>query len=191
MIGDISKDTADFILKIARNTIIKEEKKIWLSEKEILDLPDVLKEKRGGFVTIQKNGNLRGCIGYILPMYPLYQTVIENAYNAAYSDPRFSPVMKNEINDLHIEISVLTVPGKIFYKDSNDLLAKLNPFKDGVIIKKGFYSATFLPQVWEQLPNKTEFLKHLCMKAGFDSDEWEKNLLDVEIYHAEVFEEDK
>ena len=189
MTTTIGSNDKKFLLETARQTIERREKKIWLSKEQVENLSYDMKVKKGGFVTLTINGNLRGCIGYILPMYPLYHTVIDNAYNAAYSDPRFPPVTKAEMEKLHIEISVLSVPEKLEYTSSQDLLEKLQPLKDGVILKKGFYSSTFLPQVWEQLPDKKEFLQHLCMKAGLGPDEWEEGFLEVEIYHAEVFEE--
>ena len=179
-----------FLIELARKTINKKKKNNLLTTLEINNLAPVLKEKRGCFVTLTKNNNLRGCIGYILPISPLYQAVIDNAYNAAYSDPRFSPVTEDEIKDLHIEISVLTVPKKLVYEDDDDLLKKLTPLKDGVIIKKGFYNSTFLPQVWEQLPEKENFLNHLCLKAGLKPNEWISGSVEVETYRAEVFEEE-
>lgn len=184
------KDRA-FLLKLARKTIQQKSKGNILTSEEINKLSQVLKENRGCFVTLtKKNHDLRGCIGYILPIAPLYKAVIDNAYSAAFSDPRFPPVSGNEIDDLHLEISVLTVPVKLEYNDKADLLKKLEPLKDGVILKKGFFSATFLPQVWEQLPEKEDFLGHLCLKAGLHPGEWEKGTLEIEIYHAEVFEEE-
>lgn len=185
----MNEDEKKFLLSLARKTIEKRKKSGILAPEEIEKFSSELKEKRGCFVTLNKNNNLRGCIGYILPIMPLYQAVIDNAYSAAYSDPRFSPVSENEIKDIHIEISVLTVPEKLDYKDGNDLLNKLIPDQDGLIIKKGFYSSTFLPQVWEQLPDKKDFLAHLCMKAGLSPDEWQNGKLEVETYKAEAFEE--
>ena len=185
--NEINDYTREFLLKLARDTVNKKSKNNIINKSDIKD--DILKEKRGCFVTLHKNNNLRGCIGYILPLYPLYQAVIDNAFNAAFSDPRFNPVTKDEIKDIHFEISVLTVPHKLDYSDKDDLLKKLNPLSDGVIIKSGFRSSTFLPQVWEQLPQKEDFLSHLCMKAGLNLNEWENGKLEVEIYHAEVFEE--
>jgi len=187
----INDKDREFLLKLARNTIIRKKVKDSITGEEINSLSDVLKQKRGCFVTLNKHGELRGCIGYILPIQPLYQAVIDNAFNAAFSDPRFNPVAKDEIDDLHIEISVLTVPEKLDYKDKDDLLKKLMPDVDGVIIKLGFRNSTFLPQVWEQLPSKEEFLSHLCMKAGLSFDEWQKGRIEVETYKAEAFEEGK
>ena len=179
-----------FLLNLARKTIEKKSKNNIINSEEINKLSSILKENRGCFVTLTINHNLRGCIGYILPITPLYKAVIDNAYNAAFSDPRFPPVSDNEVDKLQLEISVLSVPKKLEYTDKDDLLKKIVPSKDGVIIKKGFYSSTFLPQVWDQLPKKQDFLSHLCLKAGLSPDEWQKGDLEVEIYYAEVFEEE-
>jgi AmmeMemoRadiSam system protein A len=189
MSNQINDKNRTLLLKIARKTITKKSKQNILTPEEIENLDDILKKKRGCFVTLNKNNNLRGCIGYILPVEPLYKAVIDNAYSAAFSDPRFPPVSGNEVDDLHIDISVLTVPAKLDYKNKDDLLEKLKPLEDGVIVKGGFSCATFLPQVWEQLPDKEEFLGHLCMKAGLSPDAWKNGDLDIEIYNAEVFEE--
>jgi AmmeMemoRadiSam system protein A len=186
----IQDNDRQFLLKLARKTIRQQSKNDIITPQEIDQLSSVLKENRGCFVTLTINHNLRGCIGYILPIAPLYKAVIDNAYNAAFSDPRFPPVSDNEVDKLQFEISVLSVPKKLEYTDKNDLLKKLVPSKDGVIIKKGFYTSTFLPQVWDQLPEKEDFLGHLCLKAGLSPDEWQKGDLEVEIYYAEAFEEE-
>ena len=116
---------------------------------------------------------------------PLYEAVIKNSISAAYSDPRFPPVTKEEAAELEIEISILTVPVKLNYTDAADLLKKLN-HDLGLIIKKGMYSATFLPQVWEDLPDKEQFLTHLCLKAGLSGEAWKENL-EVYTYKVEKF----
>ncbi len=184
-----SEKDREFLINLARMTIQSKNKEGIILDSEAQSINSSLKEKRGAFVTLNKNGNLRGCIGYILPMLPLYQTVIENSYNAAFKDPRFAPVTMEELKDIKIEISILTLPKKVQYNGGDDLLAKLNPNKDGVIIKKGFYSATFLPQVWEQLPKREDFLSHLCAKAGLEPNQWQKGDLDVEVYNAIILEE--
>lgn len=189
-IRQIEDNDRELLLKLARKTIEKKSKNNIIASEEIDQLSSLLKENRGCFVTLTINNNLRGCIGYILPVAPLYKAVIDNAYNAAFSDPRFAPVSENEVKNLHIEISVLTVPTVLEYNGKEDLLKKLVPFKDGVILKKGFYSSTFLPQVWDQLPKKEDFLGHLCLKAGLSPDEWENGKLEVERYYTEVFEEE-
>ncbi|MBP7551822.1 MAG: AmmeMemoRadiSam system protein A [Spirochaetes bacterium] len=190
MDNNISEKSKKYLLYLARETIKLKSKNIWLSQEDALNLSEDIKTNRGGFVTLHKNGELRGCIGYILPEYPIYQTVIENAYNAAYCDYRFPPVKQEEISDLIIEISILTPPLKIEYKDFSELSNLIIPNKDGVIIKKGFNSATFLPQVWDQLPTFDDFFSNLCRKAQLDSHEWKKNSLTIETYKAIVFSED-
>jgi len=190
MNNSISNESKKELLHLARETIKLKSKRIWLSKEQIENLSEEIKSNGGGFVTLHKYGELRGCIGYILPEYPIYQTIIENAYNAAYSDYRFPPVNKEELSDLIIEISILTPPVKIVYKDYSDLYNLIIPNKDGVIIKKGFNSATFLPQVWEQLPDFEDFFSSLCRKALLNAQEWKKNSLTIETYKAIVFSED-
>ena len=148
-----------------------------------------LSEKRGTFVTLTINGSLRGCIGHITPQEPLIEGTRINALNAAFHDPRFKPLSQKEWRSVKIEISVLTDPKPLPYSDGDDLLEKLRPGIDGVIIKKEYHQATFLPQVWEQLPDKKEFLTHLCLKAGLDGYAWEREELEVSTYQVQAFEE--
>ena len=176
----MNQENKELLLKIARKSIKNEE--------ITKNIPDSLQENRGVFVTLTINNQLRGCIGYIQPIASIFDSVVECAKSAAYRDPRFPPVSKDEIDKLKIEISVLTQPNKLEYKDKNDLLNKLTN-KDGVVLKKSFHSSTFLPQVWEDMPNKEEFLSHLCTKAGLLPDEWTSGQLDIEIYHVEKFTE--
>lgn len=150
---------------------------------------ELYSQNRGCFVSLHKNGNLRGCIGIISPEYPLLEAVKINAINAAFDDPRFFPLQNDELDEISLEISILSVPQELKYCDSNDLIKKLIPEKHGVIISKGFRKATFLPQVWEQLPDPVQFLKHLCTKAGLNPFSWKESDLSVQIYEAEVFSE--
>ncbi len=152
-------------------------------------LPEPFKEQRGTFVTLTIRGNLRGCIGHIIPQESLIEGIRANAVNAAFRDPRFRPLSEDEWKNVKIEISILTEPKPLVYTDGNDLLAKLRPDIDGVILKKGFHQSTFLPQVWEQLPDKKAFLNHLCLKAGLDGDAWKKGDLEVSTYQVQAFEE--
>ena len=149
-------------------------------------LTDTLNQKRGVFVTLEINGQLRGCIGTIQPVMPLYEAVIKNAISAAFSDPRFPPLAKEEFNKITIEISILTVPSKLNYTNPEDLLKKLN-HEQGIIIKKGFATATFLPQVWEQLPDKEQFLTNLCMKANLSPESWKDKDMEIYAYKVEKF----
>ena len=146
-------------------------------------------ERRGTFVTLTIDGSLRGCIGHIIPQESLIEGIRVNAINAAFKDPRFSPLSKKEWEKVKIEISILTDPQALAYSDADDLLKKLRPGIDGTIIKKGLCQATFLPQVWEQLPDSKEFLRHLCVKAGLDRDAWKKENLEVSTYQVQAFEE--
>ena len=147
-------------------------------------------ERRGTFVTLTIDGGLRGCIGHIIPQESLIEGIRVNAINAAFHDPRFRPLSEKEWKKVKIEISILTEPKTMPYADAEDLIRKLRHGIDGVIIKKGYHQATFLPQVWEQLPNKKEFLTHLCSKAGMDPDAWKKESIEVSTYQVQAFEED-
>jgi AmmeMemoRadiSam system protein A len=147
-------------------------------------------ERRGTFVTLTINGCLRGCIGHIIPHESLIEGIKVNAINAAFRDPRFGPLTKDEWDKVKIEISILSKPQPCPYSDATDLLNKLRPGRDGVIIKKGHAQATFLPQVWEQLPDQKEFLTHLCSKAGLDGHAWKRDRLEVSTYQVQAFEEE-
>jgi AmmeMemoRadiSam system protein A len=147
-------------------------------------------ERRGTFVTLTLNGALRGCIGHIIPQESLIEGVRINAMNAAFGDPRFPRLSKTEFDKIKVEVSILTTPKPLPYADANDLLAKLRPGIDGLIIRKGYHQATFLPQVWDQLPNKKDFLSHLCLKAGLAGDAWAYDTLEVHTYQVQAFEEE-
>lgn len=178
------------LLKISRKTIetyLKEHRKLRLN-KEDFPQEEFWKEK-GTFVTLTEDGSLRGCIGTIYPVRPLILDVIDNSVNAAFRDPRFYPVTEEELPHIEIEISVLSVPKKIDFKDVKELFEQVIPFKHGVIIRKGIYQATFLPQVWEELPKHEDFFSHLCLKAGLESDCFKDKNLEVEIYTVDAFSE--
>lgn len=154
------------------------------------DLTDPAFEKeQGTFVTLTIDGRLRGCIGNILPVGSIVEGVRRNALNAAFHDPRFSPLTADELDKIAIEVSLLTEPVPLAYADADDLIRRLRPAVDGVIIRQGRHSATFLPQVWDQLPHPESFLSHLCQKAGLASDAWREGLLEVETYQVRHFEE--
>jgi AmmeMemoRadiSam system protein A len=185
----LTEEEGRCLLSVARETI---HQRLFSSERQ--DLPDSqvspkFSEKRGTFVTLTIDGGLRGCIGHIIPQEPLLEGIRINAINAAFQDPRFRPLSRKEWERVKIEISILTTPEALTYSDAEDLLDKLRPGIHGVIIKKGFHQATFLPQVWEQLPDKKEFLTHLCMKAGLERDAWKKEKLEVSTYQVQAFEE--
>jgi AmmeMemoRadiSam system protein A len=176
-----------YILSLAHRSIehfFDSEKILEINEKELPT--DELKEKRACFVTLTIDGNLRGCIGHIEPIQPLYLDIIENAVSASFEDQRFNPLSKNEFENVKLEVSILSIPSKLYFSDSQDLLNKLRPEIDGVIIRRGDYGATYLPQVWEDLKNKEEFLSSLCQKAGLPADDWQKSGMEIKVYQAEV-----
>jgi MEMO1 family protein len=183
--GGLTPDEKGFLLKLARASLEASVK----AEKLPLpaDVPAGVKGNQGCFVTLTENGELRGCIGYIEPIKPLYQAVMENAGNAALSDPRFPRVTPAELASIKVEVSALTRPEPLDYKDPQDLLNKLVPTVDGIILQKGPYQSTFLPQVWEQLPDKVQFLEHLSRKGGMPPDGWKT--ANVKRYRAEHFSE--
>lgn len=129
-------------------------------------IPSVFLQSGACFVTLEKNKNLRGCIGTIIPNQPLIEDLIKNAQNSAFSDPRFPPLKKDEFEDLEIEVSLLSALEKMEFKSETELLSQIRPFKDGIIIKDKGYQAVYLPSVWEQLPEKEMFLQSLKIKAG-------------------------
>jgi AmmeMemoRadiSam system protein A len=146
-----------------------------------------LQVKAGTFVTLKIDGRLRGCIGSFVGQ-SLIEGVQANAVNAAFHDPRFPPLAAEELHRVAIEVSILTPSQPLPYLNSTDLIAKLRPGLDGVTIRKGLCSATFLPQVWEQLPGPEVFLTHLCIKAGLGADAWRMDKLEVETYQVQCFE---
>jgi AmmeMemoRadiSam system protein A len=179
-----------FLLIIARKTLQDAFEFIKFDLTKV-EIPDHLLMDGASFVTLTKGGRLRGCIGALTAYQPLVQDVCEHALAAAFQDPRFPALSEKEEPDIMIEISYLTPPVVLEYGDTEDLLAKLVPGQDGVILTDGFRRATYLPQVWEQLPEKTEFLDSLCQKMGASRNLWRTKSLKVEIYHAIHFSENE
>ncbi len=124
------------------------------------------------FVTLKLDGQLRGCIGSLEAYRPLITDVAENAYAAAFQDPRFSPLTKPELDQLELSLSILTPAESMTFSSQEDLLAQLQPGIDGLIIQEGNRRGTFLPSVWESLPEASRFLSHLKLKAGLPEDYW-------------------
>lgn len=152
-------------------------------------LPVQLLAKKGCFVTLTIKGELRGCIGNILPDRPLAEAVVSNSRLAALSDSRFSPVTPAEVPDIDIEVSVLSTPTQLHFISADDLMKKLRPRIDGVVLKIGEHRATFLPQVWDQLSNPNDFLNHLTTKAGLYPQAWRDGNTELLIYQVEAFKE--
>lgn len=177
------------LLHIAREAIMSRVQNRALPPLEQESLTPALKENGASFVTLTVHNNLRGCIGALEAYQSLADDVREHAVAAAFEDPRFPPVSEAELERIHIEVSRLTEPEELRYADSDDLLAKLRPYVDGVILKHGFRRATFLPQVWEKIPEPQEFLRQLCYKMGERPNLWRDTKLQVYVYQVEEFHE--
>ena len=134
-----------------------------------------------------KEGQLRGCIGHLEASQTIVEEVSENAFNAAFKDPRFPKLKPQEMPKLEIHISLLTIPEPLPVSSEADLLSKLQPGIDGIILKVGFRQATFLPSVWEQLPDPAQFLHHLKLKGQFSGQGWNDNM-EVFRYRTESIE---
>jgi uncharacterized protein len=191
--SNYSKIQKNRILQIALSSIQLSFKKLKFIIPSDWKDDSVLFEKRGTFVTLTKHGSLRGCIGSILPRQPLWEDVAENAVHAAFHDPRFDPMQEFEVPEIKIEVSVLTVPIHVKYSSFQELQQNIKPLVDGVIIQYGSAKATFLPQVWEDLPDPNEFFKHLCLKAGLPGNFFltQYHDLKIETYQAEIISQDE
>ncbi|PIE63093.1 MAG: AMMECR1 domain-containing protein [Desulfobacter postgatei] len=186
----ISDKQGQMLLKMARTSIA--EKLSLPVDKTQIDLDQsFLENKQGLFVTLHKNSALRGCVGVIEPVEPLKTCVGKTARLTAFKDSRFAPLSRDEFHQVDLEISLLSPPEKLEYSTGKELIQRLVPFKDGVIIKKGSKQATFLPQVWKQLSDTASFLSRLCTKAGLDNDEWIKGSLIVYTYRVHSFCENR
>ncbi|MDD2266603.1 AmmeMemoRadiSam system protein A [Sulfuricurvum sp.] len=157
-------------LKIARDVIKAHFEHTVVDKDTLIDTYPELKIQRATFVTLTLNGHLRGCIGSIIAHQSLIDDLVSNAESAAFRDPRFPPLSLNELDSAKIEVSLLTKPELVTYKDAEDLSHIIRPNIDGVILRVGNYQATFLPQVWEELEDFDSFFTHLGLKAGIGND---------------------
>lgn len=183
----LSKEQGSFLVNFARETI----KRFVSGEETPLPkkYPKEMDKLRGVFVTLEEDGELRGCIGLPYPDKPLIDAVRDAACSAA-RDPRFSALTERELKNVKVEISVLTKPEQVKFSSPEDLLKKIKPGRDGLILKKGWFSGLFLPQVWEHLPRKQQFLENLCYKAGLsDPDGWKK--AEIFRFRVQAFKEKK
>lgn len=176
------------LIRLARESILS-----YLENREPVigkSVRERFSEKQGVFVTLHRNSELRGCIGFIEPIYPLYEAVVEAARASAFSDPRFPPVRRNELADIVIELSVLTKPGLISVKKAEEYLSLVKVGRDGLIIRSRFSSGVLLPQVPVEYSWSTEeFLGYVCMKAGLHRDAWKDMNNRLYAFQAEIFRE--
>lgn len=150
------------------------------------EFPPELQAERACFVTLERHGMLRGCIGHLEAMQPLAAEVAENAFNAAFRDPRFPQLEQRELEGLELHLSILTPSRPLAFASEEELVAQLRPGIDGLILEDGFHRGTFLPSVWEQLPEPRQFLRHLKQKAGLAPGYWSPTLR-VQRYETESF----
>ncbi|MFC1780504.1 AmmeMemoRadiSam system protein A [Patescibacteria group bacterium] len=186
---NLSKKDKQFLLKLSRSAL----EHIFKTNEELVpndsDIPEKFKVKAATFVTLTIDSKLRGCIGKLIPQKQLYIDIVENTYNAAFSDPRFPQLTKDESDKVKIEISILDKPKKLEYENTSKLLKKLSKGKPGVIIQHGLYSATFLPQVWDDIKTPEQFLSQLCQKAGLEKEAWKDQNLEIQTYKVTKFSE--
>lgn len=181
----ISMDNQKRLLQLARDVIRSEAAGTDMARPSAVNDAE-LSRPSAVFVTLHKNGRLRGCIGTTQPMEPLLNAVAYYAHAAAFEDPRFLAVQAEEVPELHIEISVLSPMRRIASHD------EIVPNVHGVMARKGRHAGLFLPQVWEQLPNKDEFMGYLCAeKAGLPFDAWKQSDIELSVFTVVAFEEEK
>lgn len=185
----LSPDERRLLLALAREALRRSVAGAPPPEIARCKVPPRLAEPAACFVTLTRAGQLRGCIGNLDPRGPLWQGVLENTRAAALRDARFSPVTADEWETIEIEISVLAPPQPLAFASPTELLARLEPGRDGVILELGARRATFLPQVWEKLPDKAKFLDQLALKAGGAPGDWRLPGTSVKTYQVEHFSE--
>ena len=183
MLTDAQRAT---LLEIARHSIAYGLKHGEAAPVTVTDYPPVLQELKATFVTLTIHKELRGCIGTLTAHRPLVEDISDNAFAAAFHDPRFPRLTAREFEQVHLHISILSTPEPVSFKDENDLLTQLRPHIDGLVLEDGYYRGTFLPQVWDSLPEPRQFLRHLKQKAGLSPDYWSKTLK-VQRYTVEEF----
>ncbi len=179
------------LLRLARDALERGVRGLPPHEPDWAQLPPRLREPGATFVTLTKHGQLRGCIGSLEPVRPLALDVQENAIAAALRDPRFWPVQPDELPDIRVEVSYLTPLRPLPYTSPEELIRHLRPGVDGVVLvdPETGRRATFLPQVWEQLPDPVAFLSHLSLKMGAPPDLWQRKPLQVYTYEVQKFAE--
>ncbi len=178
------------LVALARDAIARE-LELELGERPATPIsprPGWLDVPGAAFVTLTRHGRLRGCIGSLEAHRPLWRDVEANARAAAFDDPRFAPMTADEWPDTRVEVSILSPARPMDFSGEADALAQLRPGIDGVILEHGWHRATFLPQVWEQLPDPREFMAHLKNKAGLSPDFWADGIR-LSRYTVEKFKE--
>ena len=185
-LSDSEKQT---LFRLARQALYAAAHNQQLKPLDLDALAPRLRAPGASFVTLTTGGQLRGCIGTLKKQLPLAEDVRQHAVDAAVHDYRFASVRPEEVDQIEIEISVLTTPQPLEYSRPEDLLSLLRPNIDGVILISGDHRATFLPQVWSKVPNAEVFLDMLCEKALLSRGEWRQGNLEILTYQVESFHE--
>lgn len=172
----LTDDEAESLLSVARSSIV-----YGLERGTPLDIAadrfsPALRRRGASFVTLRLHGDLRGCIGSHEPRMPLVEDVSRNAFSAAFRDPRFSPMHSGELEDLQVHVSLLGLPQALHVTDEEDLVARLRPRVDGLLLEQPPFRALFLPQVWDAIGDAREFVRELKVKAGLPSRYWSSRL---------------
>jgi AmmeMemoRadiSam system protein A len=185
----LSLEERQILLKLARKAVIAAANGKPSQQIDLEEMPAALCCPAACFVTLQKRGELRGCTGTLVAQAPLATEVARTATQTALHDPRFPSVTPEEVRDINIEISILTEPQRLSLPDPLKLPDLLRPGIDGVTLRRDAHRATFLPQVWERIPDPVRFLDMLCRKMGLPERSWTRPGMAVEIYEVEKFSE--
>lgn len=184
-----SREEQQRLLGVARAAIGYRLEKGAVYPVDLKEFPASLQEVKASFVTLYRSDSLRGCVGTLEAHRPLVCDVAENAQAAAFRDPRFRPLQASELNEVTVSISVLSKPEPIHFDSEKDLLTQMRPGVDGLVMREGILRGTFLPVMWEQLPDPKEFLAHLKIKAGLSPAYW-SDAIKVDRYTSENFSEE-
>lgn len=183
----LSEEEKTILLRLAREALEATARQQVLPPLDLKSLPPRLRDPGASFVTLKCGEQLRGCIGTLKLENPLAEDVRQHTRAAASKDYRFAPVAGDETALIDIEVSVLTPPQPLEYHNGDDLIARLQPGVDGVILIQGTHRATFLPQVWEKIPNPQQFLELLCEKAYLPKDAWRTQRPEILTYKVDSF----
>lgn len=175
MTTEMPADLGKTLLVLARNAISGDLGMAPSSDPEISACPELV-QPGAVFVTLTRDGELRGCIGSLEAWRPLREDVVANARAAAFRDPRFPPLTREELAVIRVEVSLLTTAQPMSYSSEADAVGQLRPLIDGVILEHGRQRGTFLPQVWESLPDRRQFMAQLKRKAGLPADFWSNDI---------------
>ncbi|MCL2483233.1 MAG: AmmeMemoRadiSam system protein A [Propionibacteriaceae bacterium] len=185
--SELPHDAGPVLLRLARSAIAAGLRVTsWADDVPLKE--DWLRSPGATFVTLTLGGDLRGCIGSLVAHQALGEDVRSNAVSAAFRDPRFPPLSVDEFKQVDIEVSVLSDPEPMTFSGKENALANLRPGVDGVILSARGHRATFLPQVWEELPDPSQFIAHLMRKAGLPADYWAPDIR-IDRYQVTAFHE--